>query len=108
MTQAPPDVMDDITGQILRVLADSKDYPDARKRLQDAFPSMDRSRLRNMLTGGMLIAQAAGMETVKRETVKEGKMLRLSGPKSIIPLEYDANQLLDAAERWANPADIDE
>ncbi len=108
MAQASPDVMDDITGQILRVLADSKDYPDARKRLQDAFPSMDRSRLRNMLTGGMLIAQAAGMETVKRETVKEGKMLRLSGPKSIIPLEYDANQLLDAAERWANPADIDE
>lgn len=108
MTQASPDVMDDITGQILRVLADSKDYPDARKRLQDAFPSMDRSRLRNMLTGGMLIAQAAGMETVKRETVKDGKVLRLSGPKSIIPLEYDANQLLDAAERWANPADIDE
>lgn len=74
MAQASPDVMDDITGQVLRVLADAKDYTDARKRLQDAFPKMDRSQLRNMLTGGMLIAQAAGMETVKRETVKDGKV----------------------------------
>lgn len=67
MSAANPVAMDDITGQILRVLADAKDYGDARKRLQDAFPTMDRSQLRNMLTGGMLIAQAAGMESVQRE-----------------------------------------
>lgn len=67
MSAANPVAMDDITGQILRVLADAKDYTDARKRLQDAFPTMDRSQLRNMLTGGMLIAQAAGMESVQRE-----------------------------------------
>lgn len=67
MSSATPVAMDDITGQILRVLADAKDYTDARKRLQDAFPTMDRERLRNMLTGGMLIAQAAGRESVQRE-----------------------------------------
>lgn len=67
MSAANPVAMDDITGQILRVLADAKDYTDARKRLQDAFPTMDRSQLRDMLTGGMLIAQAAGMESVQRE-----------------------------------------
>lgn len=91
MADATPDVMGDPTGQILRILADAKDYTDARKRLQDAFPTIDRSQLRNMLTGGLLIAQAAGMETVKRETVKDGKVLRLSRQESIIP-----------------PADIDE
>ena len=67
MSAANPVAMDDITGQILRVLTDAKDYTDARKRLQDAFPTMDRSQLRSMLTGGMLIAQAAGMESVQRE-----------------------------------------
>lgn len=67
MSAANPVAMDDITGQILRVLTDAKDYSDARKRLQDAFPTMDRSQLRDMLTGGMLIAQAAGMESVQRE-----------------------------------------
>jgi hypothetical protein len=67
MAAANPVVMDDITGQIVRVLADSRDYPDARQRLAAAFPTLDREALRNMLTGGLLIAQAAGMEGVQRE-----------------------------------------
>jgi hypothetical protein len=70
MSQATPDVMGDITGQVLKVLSDARDYTDARQRLQAAFPSLDRARLRDMLTGGLLIAQAAGMETVQREVEK--------------------------------------
>lgn len=70
MAAATPEVMDDMTGQILRVLADAKDYTDAKQRMLEAFPTLDRSKLRDVLTGGMLIAQAMGHESVKREVSK--------------------------------------
>jgi phage gp29-like protein len=70
MAAATPDAMDDVTGQILKVLADSKDFTDAKKRMLEAFPTLDRSKLRDVLTGGMMIAQAMGRESVKREVSK--------------------------------------
>jgi phage gp29-like protein len=70
MAAATPDAMDDVTGQILKVLADSKDFTDAKRRMLDAFPTLDRTKLRDVLTGGMLIAQAMGHESVKREVSK--------------------------------------
>lgn len=84
MAAATPEVMDDVTGQILKVLADSKDYSDAKQRLLAAFPTFDRSQLRNMLTGGILIAQAMGMESVQRETAGE-KVLRMSAGLPHLP-----------------------
>ncbi len=71
LQKATPDAMGDITGQVLRVLSDARDYPDARQRLAVAFPDLDRSALRNMLTGAMLVNQAAGMVTVQREVEGE-------------------------------------
>lgn len=53
--------------QVLRVLASARDYDDARARLTAAFPDLDRGRLRDLLTGGMLLADAAGRLTAGRE-----------------------------------------
>lgn len=61
------DAVKDPANQILRVLADAKGYDDARERLQAAFPELDRAKLRDVLTGGLLLTQAAGMLTAGRE-----------------------------------------
>lgn len=67
LQNATPDAMGDITGEVKRILAKAGDYAEARTMLEASFPSLDRTQLRNMLTGGMLIAQATGMQTVQQE-----------------------------------------
>lgn len=67
LSSATPTLMTDMTSHVLRVLSDSKDYSDARDRLKKAFPEFNRDQLRDALTGGLLLAQLAGRETVQRE-----------------------------------------
>lgn len=67
LRQATPDAMGDVTGEVKRILAKAGDYAEARTMLEQSFPTLDRAQLRNMLTGGMLIAQATGMQTVQQE-----------------------------------------
>lgn len=69
LSKRSPRVMEDIATHVLKILADARDYEDARRRLLEAFPELaaDRLRLRDVLTGGMLLAQAAGHYSVGRE-----------------------------------------
>lgn len=53
--------------QVLDVLESATSYEDAKRRLSAALPNLDRARLRDLLSGGLLLTQAAGMLTGGRE-----------------------------------------
>lgn len=53
--------------QVLKLLRSANGYDDARAKLLQAFPGLSRDEIRNLLTGGMLLAQAAGRLTAGKE-----------------------------------------
>lgn len=53
--------------QILRVLSEAKGYEDAKGRLLAAFPDIDRKKLRDMISGSLLLSLAAGRLTAGKE-----------------------------------------
>lgn len=53
--------------QVLSVLQDATGYEDAKRRLSAALPDLNRKQLRDALTGGLLLTQAAGRLSGGRE-----------------------------------------
>lgn len=59
-----PEAMGDIAGEILRQMSLAGGYAEARLRLAAMFPRLDASRLRQLMSGALLMAQAAGRASV--------------------------------------------
>lgn len=65
------DLCKPIAVQVEAILREAHGYEDAKRKLSAAFPDFDRKRLRDMLTGGLLLTQAAGRLSGGRESHSE-------------------------------------